>query len=445
MNRYVIIIAAFLFSANCFADTFVNLDTGETLDGYATSRKKGPLTSVRSKGKKPQYIDLYLYKKQENYQGRKNKVQIFVINQYIDLVSQTQAFEKAIVLAADQGMRFILIEFDTPGIRPDLAQRISQAILKIKNCRTVGFVNGGRLGGAFEEAAIVAASCDSLFMKTNTAIGSLPARIKLPPDPEALDPNYAQVFDMNDFLKWQKYALKVAEQKRGVSHLIKAMVDENLEIIEVNDNGKTIFIEPKRKHARQLLVRRLTTKGQRLRLTAQQAYQAGVADGLVNSRKQLLALLNSADASQVRDSKLQKTKNAFLRGRRLIKRMISSIILRNQVADDLSRKIEIIEKMVKNFDEVYITNRYGLVGGRIYRPGPAGFEIGQWNKTLVDRDNFLIDLTDVLDDLIRTYRRTIRKARRYPDFEYLVAILQDQLEATQDRYEQVRRSFRFSY
>jgi len=138
MAKYLISIAAvLLFFSNCFGDTFTHRQTGKSFNGYATQAKKHNKAQVRIANKKrPQYLDLGDYEIHYNRLGRKNKVLVFSIKAPVDLICETEAFEEAIISAANQGPLFILIQIDTSGGRIDLAKRICRAIIQIDNCRT---------------------------------------------------------------------------------------------------------------------------------------------------------------------------------------------------------------------------------------------------------------------------------------------------------------------
>ena len=95
MVKYSTVAFVMLLSlSNCLADTFVNIQTGESFNGYILGRKKVEKTQVRVENKSQQYIDLGQYKITRNYLGRKNKVFIFSINQSPNLIVEAEAFEK---------------------------------------------------------------------------------------------------------------------------------------------------------------------------------------------------------------------------------------------------------------------------------------------------------------------------------------------------------------
>ncbi len=77
----------------------------------------------------------------------------------------------------------------------------------------------------------------------------------------------------------------------GPDLLARAMVDSSIEVIEVNQAAKRLFIEPVNKKPDQQVVRTWNKAGSLLTLTAEEAVECTIADGLVGSREQLLQQL----------------------------------------------------------------------------------------------------------------------------------------------------------
>jgi hypothetical protein len=82
------------------------------------------------------------------------------------------------------------------------------------------------------------------------------------------------------------------------------MVDSSIEVIEVNQAAKRLFIEPVNKKPEQPIVRTWNKTGSLLTLTAEEAVECTIADGLVGSREQLLQQLQAGDANVVIDKKI---------------------------------------------------------------------------------------------------------------------------------------------
>jgi len=446
--KSIFFVSLFLFSS-CLADTFIHRKTGARFDGYATSRKKGYLTQVRITRQSPKYLDLNQYQIQRNPLGRKNKIYLFTINDSINLLSETKAFEDALRVACDQGPVFVLIEIDSPGAKPDLAKRISRAIIETDNCNIFAFVGDGRFKGAFSESAIIALSCDRLFMHPQASIGAAGADLQLTEELEVIEPNYTQPIDPNDadllLSEWKDYSFEIAERKENAADLIKAMFDGQMEIIEVNENGQSLFITPEAKTADQIFIRTISGKGQLLTLTAEQTETSALAEKLFDSRKKLLTYLGARRAALSRDTKMLRAKRAFQRGRRTINKILESIVERRGQVESLDEQIADIERRMTRSNEIFLTERFGLIGGALDRTGTAEIELEQWEDILLSRDELLLELTDALERLLVDYGRAIPIAGRYPDLRYLVGILQGESDNIEGIYNEVRLRYRYRY
>jgi hypothetical protein len=83
------------------------------------------------------------------------------------------------------------------------------------------------------------------------------------------------------------------------------MVDvSGIEVIEVNEGAKRLFIDPVNKRPGQQVTRTWNKSGSLLTLTAKEAVECTIADGLVGSREQLLQQLQAGDANVVTDKKI---------------------------------------------------------------------------------------------------------------------------------------------
>ena len=82
------------------------------------------------------------------------------------------------------------------------------------------------------------------------------------------------------------------------------MVDRTIEVIEVNQGAKRLFIDPVNKRPDQQVTRTWNKPGSLLTLTAREAVDCMIADGLVGSREQLLRQLQAGDANVVTDKKV---------------------------------------------------------------------------------------------------------------------------------------------
>ena len=175
-RRIILCFFLMVVCSYCAADTFTHLTSGEILHGYATSRvAEGGKRIVYTRETEEIELNLAEWDIVSNSRGRGNKVIVLTIEGDLSLLIETQALERSLVEAADEGPLFILLEMDTPGGRVDLAQRICAAITKLSNCKVVVFVKGGRHGGAISAGAALAFAGDKIYMSENTGIGAAKA------------------------------------------------------------------------------------------------------------------------------------------------------------------------------------------------------------------------------------------------------------------------------
>jgi len=220
---------------------------------------------------------------------------------------ETAAFEGVISAAAQDKPALILVEIDTPGGRVDFAQRMCTAITKVADCNVIAFVKGGQYGGAISAGAAVSLSCDKIYMANNTVIGAATlvtlSKAKTQ-DRGDKEKSYKEVVDEKHSSIWRAYLASLAQQNNRPGLLARAMVDSSIEVIEVNDSSKRLFIEPINKRPGQQTVRTWNKAGSLVTLTAEEAVECGIADGLVNSQQELLKQMQAGDANVVVDKKV---------------------------------------------------------------------------------------------------------------------------------------------
>lgn len=431
VKQTAFVFAILLSFSNCFADTFVHRQTGKSFNGYVVQRKRGDKTQVRAEKRRPQYLDLSAYEVHRNNFGRKNKVFVFSLSDSLDLISETEAFEGTIVTAANRGPLFILIEIDMPGGRVDLVQRICAAITQIDNCTTVAFVSGGKFGGAFSAGAIIALACDKVYMHEGTATGAAAPYVETSSGPQDLAKVYGQAVSAKFTSAWEAYCSAVAERNGRPGLLAKAMVGENIEVVEVLEDGKRLFIEPKNKQPSQSVVRTWSDKGSLLTLTATEAVQAGIADKVVASREELFADLAATKAAKARDTSLLRARREFERAQRTIDRILSSISYLETRAAALVKDLDALEEEIRRLDRTVFRGYYGYYGSHLGM-------MAEWESLLRNRDELSGQLLFILDDLIRNHRNALSVADRHPDLRHHVSTLEKGLDSAEATYRQVR-------
>ena len=338
-----------LFAGVCLADTFTNHQTNETLHGYITSRLPGSAQNTRRDDSLPKAVEtedgptsvftqekglLKLNPKEWEIKrdnlGRNNKVIVVPVNDAILYEIETDAFEKAIAESSQEGPLFILVEIDTPGGRVDLAQQMCTAIIKNADCNVIAFVKGGKYGGAISAGAAVALSCSKIYMTEDTIIGAA-TLVTMPKDKEQLkDKKYEDVVNEKYSSAWRAYLASLAQQNDRPGLLARAMVDSSIEVVEVNQGAKRLFIEPVNKRPGQQVARTWNKSGSLLTLTAREAVECTIADGLVGSREQLLQQLQAGDVNVVTDKKVANAKKDLLIAQRKM----------NETLKDFDLKVE---------------------------------------------------------------------------------------------------------
>jgi len=338
MKKPVFIIACLLIIVPCAADTFTNRKTGEVFQGYTTQEKRSGKTLVRIGDKQaPEYFDLLDYNIEWNPLGRRNQIIIFPIKNAIELECETMAFEKAIKSASNQGPLFILIEIDTPGGRVDLMKRFCDAIISAGNCRTVAFISGGEYGGAYSAGAFIAMACDYIYMADGTAIGAA--------TPEVI--SLLKFEDVNSTFNeaiWEKYLsadrayiATLAEQNGRSGLVAKAMVDRNVEVYEVVEGGKPIFITSENKKESQTVQNVLNKKGSLLTLTAAEAVQCSIANKLLNSEEEIISEFGFEEPKIVRNQDTIRARAQFEFAKTSVKNLYNDI---DYLRKDVSLKLD---------------------------------------------------------------------------------------------------------
>jgi len=329
----------FAFNSACFADTFKHRKTSEVLHGYATNQTQGSRAIVRTQEKGIVKLNLTEYDVTVDRLGRNNKVTVLTIDNPIALQLETTALEQAVTEIADQGPLFILLEIDTPGGRTDLAQRICAAITKTKNCPIIAFITGGQHGGAISAGAAVAFACDKIYMANNTIIGAATGiTFDETGRPQDLKKAFGETVGEKFSSIWQAYLASLAEQNKRPPLLARAMVDKDIEVIEVSQAEKRLFIEPVNKMPQQKLIHTWSKKGSLLALTAAEAVKCNIADKVINSQRDILDDLDAANARIVINDSPQKARRRFERVKLKFNRLMKSLDLKNKQLQQKQRR-----------------------------------------------------------------------------------------------------------
>jgi membrane-bound ClpP family serine protease len=380
-----------MFSSACLADTFTNLKTQEILHGYATSQTKGNKTTVYTKEKGKLTLNLAQWLITGDRLGRNNKVIILTLDDHFELQIEAEAMKKAIIKSADEGPLFILIEISTPGGRLDRIQQICGQISKTKHCQVIAFIRGGRHRGAISGGAAVAFACNKIFMEDNSVIGAASLIAKSATGPKDVKKVYGEDLGEKLTSSWRSHLASMAERQGRSGILAMAMADRDIEVIEVSEENKKLYIDPANKRPQQNTVHVWSKKGALLTLTAQDAVRCGIADKVFDSREQLLAFLQAEDARIVMNNDLQNARLELKRVKGQIERIRKSLDLKTQQLE-------------------------------YQHPTPKVLKI----------------LRDARSD----FQTLIRLAKKYPDLKLSTRPFEDELNTIEAAYDKLRRTTR---
>jgi membrane-bound serine protease (ClpP class) len=207
--------------------------------------------------------------------------------------------------AHEEHARALVFEIDSEGGSIELMDRVIDEIERAHDLTTVAFVTQK----AASAGALIAISCQRLYMKPATNIGSaVPILISLiggegKPGVLLLSrDNPAEFEKMSSHLR-AHFRAKAQANGRSPA-LAEAMVDPNVAAYEIEVDGTRSFatehdtMELVAQHGEAAVrkVREICPRGKVLNMTAQEAQLAGFIDGIAASREDLLAQLGMASA-----------------------------------------------------------------------------------------------------------------------------------------------------
>jgi membrane-bound ClpP family serine protease len=376
-RRCVFALAPFLLlNAFCSADIFTNRHSGQILYGYPTGQIADGNTLVYTEQKGLTPLRLAEWDVVTDRLGRKNKVVIVIFEQELSLQIVAESLEEAISRAADAGPLFVLLEMNSPGGRTDYVERICDRLIRTDYCPVIAFVKTGPCGGAISGAAAVALACDKIYMAPDTTIGAA----------AVISPDYT--FSNGKLsVAWQEYLGTLARRGGRPELLARAMVDKDIEVIEVIDKGTRRFIEPAAAETGQSVVRLWSRSGSLLTLTAAEAVRSDIAEAIAIDRADVLRKLDAADAEVVVDDGVAESVRTFRKAR----------LKFNRLRNNLDGQIKRIEQ----------------------------------TDNLTEAINLLREIRD-------GYKSLLSLAKRYPDLYLDVELIAEQLDSAADYYQQAK-------
>jgi membrane-bound ClpP family serine protease len=325
---YLLLIIIFLPVELAIADTFVNAQTGQTFHGYATGNEITGLSDVNTTEKGLTKLNLNQFKVNRDRIGRNNTVAVISVSSEIILGMETRAFENALRDAASKGPLFILIEIDCPGGRIDLAIRMCSAIQKTTNCDIYAYITGGIWGGAYSGATAVSLACNKIFMAPGTVIGAATViTIDETGKPVELKKVLGDTIGEKMRSGWRNYLASLADNHNRPAALARAMENKDIEVVEVNENGKRVFVEAMNKKPDEKIVKTWSKAGMLLTLTANEAVECGMADKLYANRRGLLADFNAVSAQIISDTTMEEARKLYARIEKSLEKINASVDL----------------------------------------------------------------------------------------------------------------------
>jgi membrane-bound serine protease (ClpP class) len=215
---------------------------------------------------------------------------------------------RAIRVAREQQARLLVFEIDSEGGRLDLMDRLIDEIERASDLPTVAFVTQK----AASAGALIAISCERLYMKPATNIGSaVPLLITMFGDE---GPGGSLLLSNKLPAEYEKISshlrahFRSKAQYRGRNAaLAEAMTDPNVGAFEIEEDGARTIVNEREyrervdEHGATAVrkVREICPIGKVLNLTAQEAREFGFIDGIAATQEDLLEQLRAGDAAVV--------------------------------------------------------------------------------------------------------------------------------------------------
>lgn len=462
-----VVIIGFLVTGDCLGDTFKHRESGEIFHGFATQKVIRNETRVYvAEEKKFKPLNLNDYDVTVDGQGRRDNVIVIPLHLAETLISKvvTTNISKTISDASNKGPQFILIEIDLPGGRGDYMRDVCETITATTNCPVIAYITGGKFGGAYSASAAIALACDKIYISPGAAIGSEAPVLARGMDEVAID-QYQQTYSSKSLAVYKNFAASLADRNARPRVLAMALFDTDTEVVEVADsNGKKFFIDQADKIPTQVLVKTWTkstvkeitaednnpaemvVRENTLVLSAEEAVYSKMADGIADSRKDVLARMDAVDGRLVRSAVIDKSIAKFLLNRRQIEKLFISVTDLEHRSVLLSKELDkIIEQRSRGTE-----TRTQLSTRNNRDPRLKGSDrrnrTGEVDQVMIyqaaNEGRLMEDMSFVLSNLTRNYRQLLGLARRYPGalpLNVTVAILERRADAAQVKLDNLGR------
>lgn len=199
---------------------------------------------------------------------------------------------RAIEEAKQKEAQAIIFGIDTFGGRVDACLEIANHIVAAKPVPTYAYIEDK----AWSAGALIALSCDKIFMRSGSSIGSAAPVTGGTGKSEALGEKYVSAL---------RAKFRATAEKKGYpANLAAAMVDKDLEVKEVRVNGEKKYLTDdeigtlKKEKKKVSVGKKITKKNKLLNLTSEQAKNYGMATDLAERKQDILNLVG-LEGSQI--------------------------------------------------------------------------------------------------------------------------------------------------
>lgn len=199
--------------------------------------------------------------------------------------------------AKKNNAKYIILDIDTFGGRVDSALQITTIVGSAAPIETIAFVTTGpdSKGVSWSAGALISFACNKIYMASGTSIGAAAPVIQTQ---EGMQPASEKIVSA---VRAQMAAL--AEKNGYSKSVVKAMVDEDIELIEIYIDGKLIVIDAEeykdyersaRKKSQVIEKGKIVSKsGKLLTMTALEMEKYGLSSGTVTNQEQLYNILKA--------------------------------------------------------------------------------------------------------------------------------------------------------
>ncbi len=300
-----------IFALTCGADIFTHKETGKILHGYLLMPDEQGKTFAQTTEKGKIGIESEQWDIVYDANGRDKNVAVLTIEGQIRYQIATDAFITGLHDTVNNGPLFILIEIDTPGGRLDLAEQMWVAISQVPVCPVIGYIKSGPHGGAISAGVPISLSCSKLFMAPDTVIGGATAYIQTEEGPKDFKEAFGETVGEKYTSIWRAKMATAAESHGRSPLLAQAMIDKDIEVIEVVKENQHFFIDPVNKQPDQKLIKTWSKKDFILTLTGAEAVQCGMANKVLDSRQAVLEHMGAPDANIIIDTHVEEAMRRF--------------------------------------------------------------------------------------------------------------------------------------